>query len=327
MISRIALAASGLGLAFMLAHPAHAQDQQRMDQLLSRMDRMERDIGALSRQVYRNGSAPAGAPAQGGASAAPPSGNAYDILDSRLTQLEGSLNQLTDSVETLNHQNSELKDRLDKMSKDVDLRLSDLEKGGGKGTSLAPADLGNQAGASRGSNEPGPAPKDSVLGTLNQKDLQGKGSPAAQQQASTTPADQGAVRLPDGSPQQQYDYALSLLSKSNYTGASSAFQQFIDKNPTGPLTSAARYWLGESYYVRKDYSSAARVFLEGYQKDPKGQKAPDTLLKLGMSLTSLDKKKEACTTYDKLAKDYPDASANIKRVLPRERQRAGCPGA
>ena len=319
------MAAFGLGLALVLAEPAHAQDQ-RMDQLLSRMDRLERDIGALSRQVYRSGAPPAGgtsAPAVG--SGAPPSGNAYDILDSRLSQLEGSVSQLTDSLETVNHQNAELRDRLDKMSKDTDLRLSDLEKG--KSVGAAPsADSASQAGASRGSNDP--ATKESVLGTLSQKDLQGKGGAApAQQQAAATPANQGSVKLPDGSPQQQYDYALSLLSKSDYNGAGSAFQQFVDKNPTGPLTSAARYWLGESFYVRKDYSSAARVFLEGYQKDPKGQKAPDTLLKLGMSLTSLDKKKEACTTYDKLAKDYPDASANIKRVLPRERQRAGCPGA
>jgi TolA-binding protein len=82
--------------------------------------------------------------------------------------------------------------------------------------------------------------------------------------------------------------------------------------------------MGETYYVRKDYSSAARVFLEAYQKDQKGTKAPDTLLKLGMSLTNLDKKKEACATFDKLGKDFPDASANIKRTLPRERTRAGC---
>src|SRR4051812_38343451 len=107
MISRIATAALGAGLLLALGgiEPVQAQDQ-RLDQLMSRLDRLERDIGALSRQVYRGGTPPAGPAAGGQSNVAPPSGNAYDILDSHLSQLENSLTSLTGSIETLNHQNS-----------------------------------------------------------------------------------------------------------------------------------------------------------------------------------------------------------------------------
>jgi TolA-binding protein len=77
--------------------------------------------------------------------------------------------------------------------------------------------------------------------------------------------------------------------------------------------------------VRAAYVQAAEVFLEGYQADPKGSKAPDSLLKLGMSLSGLDKKREACAAFDKVAKDFPGASAGIRNTIAREKQKNSCP--
>jgi tol-pal system protein YbgF len=304
------LAAVGLAPAA----PVLAQDQ-RVEALVNRLERLERDLGALSRQVYR-GDAPA---PKGGASSIPsgppPSGDIYSRIEARLQQIESELRGLTGNVETLTHANSELGARLERMQKDVELRLSDLEKGGA-GRGAAPQAMGAPAGAS---DSPGASPREGVLGTMSERDRGQKGGAPADAQPDTR-----RVALPQGTPQQQYDYALGLLSKSDYVGASQAFQEFLDKNPGTPLAANARYWLGESYYVRKDYNGAARVFLDGFTKDQKGPKAPDTLLKLGMSLTNLDKKKEACATYDKLAKDFPDAASSIKQRLPAERKRAGC---
>ena len=69
---------------------------------------------------------------------------------------------------------------------------------------------------------------------------------------------------------------------------------------------------------------AAKTFLQGYKADPNGAKAPDDLLKLGMSLARLEKKKDACVTFTKLKKDFPDAPDRIKKAAARERQRTGC---
>jgi tol-pal system protein YbgF len=311
MISRIGSAAVPAALFSVLLAaigsmptPSLAQDQQRMEALVNRMERLERDLGTLSRQVYQQPGAKSGATPN--LSAPPPSaGGVYDRYEARVQQMESELTALTGNVETLTHANSELRAQVERLQKDLELRIGDLEKGGAR----AP-----QASSSQGA-VPGPSGRDGVLGSMSERE-----TPAAKGGGAET----RTVSLPQGTPQQQYDYSLSLLGKSDYTGASTAFQEFLDKNPNSPLASNARYWLGESFYVRKDYAGAARSFAEAYQKDQKGPKAPDSLLKLGMSFTNIDKKKEACVTFDKLAKDFPDAATSIKQRLPAERKRAGC---
>ncbi len=286
--------------------PAAAQDTQS---LINRIDRLERDIQSMSRQVYSGGAPKGGAVAPSGGGSVP-SGDYAQRLEQRIGDLESQVTQMTGTIETLMHSNSELTAQIERLGKDNDMRFKDLEgRGGSAGASAA-------LSAQEDSPTRGSAPAN--MGTLNQRDLSApKGAGAPPQRAS----------LPAGSPQQQYDYAYNLLSSArsegDYNNAAQAFKDFLDKNPTGPLASAARYWQGQSYFVNKDYQTAASIFLDGYQKDQKGQKAPDTLLKLGMSLTSLDKKKEACATFDKLTKDFPGPAKEFKN-LPNERKRAGC---
>ena len=140
-----------------------------------------------------------------------------------------------------------------------------------------------------------------------------------------TPPAQVPGILPEGTPKKQYDFAFGLLRQANYDKAEIALQEFVKRNPKDKLASNARYWLGETYYVRAAYVQAAEVFLEGYQADPKGTKAPDSLLKLGMSLSGLDKKREACAAFDKVSKDFPDVSAGIRNTVAREKQKNSCP--
>ncbi len=130
--------------------------------------------------------------------------------------------------------------------------------------------------------------------------------------------------LPKGTPKEQYNFAFGLLRQANYDKAEIALKEFVRLHPKKKLASNARYWLGETYYVRTAYVQAAEVFLEGYQSDPKGTKAPDSLLKLGMSLSGLDKKREACAAFDKLIKDYPGVSAELRNKVDREKQKNSC---
>ena len=76
--------------------------------------------------------------------------------------------------------------------------------------------------------------------------------------------------------------------------------------------------------MRKDYRRAAEVFLASYQGDPKGSKAADNLLNLGMSLVGLNKNIEACATYRKLQLDFPKASTVILKRLAQQKTRAEC---
>ena len=87
----------------------------------------------------------------------------------------------------------------------------------------------------------------------------------------------------------------------------------------------AKYWLGETFYVRQDYQQAAITFAEAYQEYPNSGKAPDNRLKLGMSRAALDSQNDACGTFAELLKRYPQAAATILQRAKQERQRLSCP--
>lgn len=341
-----------LTLLFALA-PAMAQDAD-MGALLDRLDRLERDIRLLNLQNAR-GDVPEGAV---GADAVP-SGPAMARVAVRLTALEEEVRALTGRAETLAHETVRLNDRLDKLVGDVDYRLNALETamgGGGMaaaGTPVAP--VGGAAGTPI-SKEPLPGSAPGVLGQISEKDLAALKRPeesatageaatsaapqpatatASSVQAETVPAPTttgaateadvaAAPILPPGSAQDRYAFAFGLLRKAEYDQAEKALSEFMKAHSDSPLAHNAHYWLGETFYVRAQYARAAEVFLDAFQEAPNGNKAPDTLLKLGMSLAQLDKKQEACASFTKLERDYPHASSAIKRTVQRESQRIGC---
>jgi tol-pal system protein YbgF len=130
--------------------------------------------------------------------------------------------------------------------------------------------------------------------------------------------------LPAGSPQDQYQYAWGLLRAQDYPGAEAALRSFIAKHPKHTLAGNAQYWLGETYYVRKDYRQAAVAFAEGYQTYPNSAKAPDNLLKLGLALAQIGEKADACEAFAQLGRQFPTAPQSLKERATRERQRLAC---
>jgi tol-pal system protein YbgF len=126
-------------------------------------------------------------------------------------------------------------------------------------------------------------------------------------------------------PQQQYDAAMQLLRAGDYAGAEGGLQLFLEINPQHALAPNAAYWLAESHYVRKSYAAAAAAFARNYRVYGKDDtKAPDNLLKLGMSLQGLQETEKACRTFAELAKEFPNAPAHIQQAVSRERERADC---
>ncbi|MBM3570373.1 MAG: tol-pal system protein YbgF [Alphaproteobacteria bacterium] len=130
--------------------------------------------------------------------------------------------------------------------------------------------------------------------------------------------------LPAGTPKEQYDHLQKLMLRSDYEGAEAGWREFLRVNARDALAPNAWYWLGETFYARNDYPQAARAFLDGYEKHPKAEKAPDSLLKLGMSLAALKQVPQACGTFDKLTKEFPNAAAPIKQAVTREKGKLAC---
>ena len=173
---------------------------------------------------------------------------------------------LTGQVEQLQYQNQQLKQQLEKMQTDYEFRLDQLEKGkGGGGGARRPA--------------------------------------AAQPQAAPPrrrPQRRSRRRAGGAQGDQLYNDAFKLLQDGDYAGAERGFKTFVQSNPKHPLAGNAQYWLGETYYARRDYQNAMVAFAEGYKTYKTSPKGPDNLLKLGITLAVLNHKPDACAVFAKL---------------------------
>ncbi len=343
--------------------PALAQDGD-IQTLLNRIERLERDIRTLNVQISRGELAARATVAAKSIASVPAmsveemEGPAAARISVRLTGLEQDLRNTTGEVERLNFNISQMNERLDKLVSDLDYRLNALEGGRPMG-----AASGTQPNAMAGQGATGQMPgapgtpgsmqtqtfgsPPQTLGTISQKQLDAVkiGAPSGtpvQVETIANPQGQLVIQggqgiqqtaiapvvskpiLPEGTPKEQYKYAFKLLRQSEFEKAEMALSAFLEQNPDDPLSDNARYWLGETFYVRGQFVEAAETFLGGYQKSPTSKKAPDTLLKLGMSLASLDKKEQACATFTKLLQDFPKVSDQIQAKLERENRKSNC---
>ncbi len=319
-IAAVLIVAMGLPLGL----PARAQDAD-LAGLLQRVERLQRDMNTLQRYVFKGEPMPAadavtGTTGQAGGLTR----TAAARIDQRLSQFEAELRRLTGQVEEAVHRGNQVNERLERMTAETDLCLRQLEQGmvpgAAPGVAATGAAVGDQASF---------ASQPQVLGTIRQSDLEAAQSqPVAPGTAIAQPGGTAAAAgytLVGETPQEQYKFAFGLLSQANYGEAELALRGFVDQNPTDPLAGNAKYWLGETFYVRQDYQQAAVTFAEAYQEYPGSGKAPDNLLKLGMSLSALGSKSDACGTFVELLKRYPQAAATILQRAKQERRRLSCP--
>jgi tol-pal system protein YbgF len=259
--------------AFSVA-PAWSAD---VDDLEDKIDRVERDLRELQYDVHK-GNPPAGS---GGLAGGPPGGVSGG--GARLNDMEQSLRELRGQVESLSFQVKQLTEQLDIARKESNYRLGALE--GGAPASAIPvpgtsAALPAQKAAPPvvltrgGSNQAGKAP-----GTLG-----------------SIPADADVETAGGVSPQQQYDGAMDLLSRAQYAEAQGAFRKFVAANPADQLAGPAQFWVGDIAFTQKDYQGSAKAFADVLKRYSKTAKAPEAMLKLGLSLLELSQKKEGCTT-------------------------------
>ena len=323
-----------------VAAPGALAQDASVQGLLDRVERLQRELQTLQRTVYRGEPPPAEA-----TSPTPSAGTLSTTvaarIELRLSQLEAQLRELTGQIEEASYRQTQLRAQIDKLAADTDLRLRQLEQGGVAGANVTglPSGEGGAQGAGPGgtvaSAQPFPGAVDDgsvkVLGTVPADDLEALRTERVEQagQAGQTaaPGQQTAqaYALPGNTAEEQYKHAFSLLSQANYGEAELALRTFVEQNPDDPLAGNAKYWLGETYYVRQDFEQAAITFAEAYQRYPDNTKAPDNLLKLGKSLAALGQTQDACGTQGELLRRFPSAPATILQQAKSERQRLSCP--
>ncbi|MBQ3695828.1 MAG: tol-pal system protein YbgF [Alphaproteobacteria bacterium] len=133
-----------------------------------------------------------------------------------------------------------------------------------------------------------------------------------------------AVIIDKTSDKDRYDYAYNLLQKNDYKNAEEQFLSFIKDFENSELRPNAIYWLGETYYAQQQFEKAVGQFADVFAKYPKSTKAPDALLKMGLSMISLNQKTEACTAFIALPNEYPTASNALKQRAAEEAKKNKC---
>ena len=146
--------------------------------------------------------------------------------------------------------------------------------------------------------------------------------PDTKAEKSAEKADVKVEKLTD---KEAYDKAYNLLIKAKYPEAEQAFIAFLKDYPESNLVGNANYWLGETYYVRGQYEVAAGIFSDGLTKYEKSTKAPDNLLKLGLTMANLNKKEDACGFFKLMPEQFPKAGATLKQRAEQEAKKLACP--
>lgn len=277
------------------------QGGEQTGQLLSRINQLENQLQTLSRAIYKGAPLPApsvSAPVPGGDDF---SSGAAASYEGRISQLENSLRQLTGQVEQLSYDIQQIKGRVGSSG------YGRQQQNDPASSSYAEAFSSSRRGGSYDRPPPGEddyraAPRGKVLGTMSSS------SSSSGQDAA------GAL----------YDEAFNDIREAKYDTAAAKFKRFIDNYPRHALAPNAQYWLAETYYVRQDYRSGARLFAQNYQDYPQSAKASASLLKLGLSLARLGKKEDACLSFQQLKKEFPgERTPEIQRA-EREMRQLGC---
>lgn len=128
-----------------------------------------------------------------------------------------------------------------------------------------------------------------------------------------------------GAAEMEYQTAYGYLLQQDYGAAETAFTEFVAKYPSISLAGNAQYWIGETHYVRGAYKAAAVAFLEGFEKYGDGNKGPDSLLKLALSLGRLNQVPAACSSLRELGDRYGAAPAGLLERGKEEMRRLKCP--
>ena len=256
--------------------------------------------------------------------------NSEDVLTRhllKLSEIENQFQQLTNKFEEINFKLDKLSNRMSKVQADNQIRFQDLEAGLYSGETTKKITKKNNDNSNEilpGSSEP------QDLGSISYKDSTPSDTTQQTQSIDTTASivtetfQAEEKILPDETPDKQYKFATSFLKVGDYSTAERAFREFVNTNPEHNLAGNAQYWYAETFRIRQLYTDAASAYLEGYQKYPKGEKAPINLLKLGVSMVQIGEKDQGCKMINGVEKQYPNANQSVIQKAKYESQKFEC---
>ena len=260
--------------------------------------------------------------------------NSEDVLTRhllKLSEVEDQFRELTNKFEEINFKLDKLSTRVSKIQADNQIRFQDIEANISSGNISS---VENQLSSKPKTDEqkvlPGSSqPQD--LGTISYKDTETNETSQQIQSVDTTASivtetfqSEEKILPQDLNPVEQYEFATSFLKVGDYSTAERAFREFVLSNPDHELAGSAQYWYAETFRIRQLYTDAASAYLEGYQKYPKGKKAPINLLKLGVSMVQIGEKDQGCKMINGVELQYPNANQSVIQKAKYESKKFEC---
>ena len=259
--------------------------------------------------------------------------NSEDVLTRhllKLSEVEGQFRQLTNKFEEINFKLDKLSNRLSKIQADNQIRFQDIESAISSGDKTTQLTSKPKTDTTKSEILPGSSqPQD--LGTISYKDTETSETSQQIQSVDTTATvvtetfqAEEKILPQDLSPEKQYEFATSFLKVGDYSTAERAFREFVLSNSEHELAGSAQYWYAETFRIRQLYTDAASAYLEGYQKYPKGSKAPINLLKLGVSMVQIGEKDQGCKMINGVELQYPKANQSVIQKAKYESKKFEC---
>ena len=283
------LAASALSLALLTATPAAAQRQTTPEQ---RIDRLERQVRQMTRQVF-----PKGQPADSAGFSDDPAATLTQAnqLSARLDAIEGQMAEIVRNSEEGTNRLATIEAELARLRADQDRRLRAIESGSGDGPTNA-----NDTNQPVEADEP-PAPR-----------------PRAETPRYTPAASLNGAEA-------AYDAGFRLWEAKKYDSAIAALRKMVAAYPDDRRVSWANNLIGRSWLDKGQYRTAAEVLLANYRGNKAGERAPDSLYYLGQASMKLNQPAQACKAYAELDNAYGTAiRPALRTLLPAARAEAKC---
>ncbi len=260
--------------------------------------------------------------------------NSEDVLTRhllKLSEVEDQFRQLTNKFEEINFKLDKLSNRLSKIQADNQVRFQDIENSINSGNiNSAENKLSSVPKIDEKNILPGSS-KPQDLGTISYKDSETSETSQQIQSVETTASivtetfqSEEKILPQDLEPKEKYEFATSFLKVGDYSTAERAFREFVISHSDHELAGSAQYWYAETFRIRQLYTDAASAYLEGYQKYPKGKKAPINLLKLGVSMVQIGEKDQGCKMINGVELQYPNANQSVIQKAKYESKKFEC---
>lgn len=220
----------------------------------------------------------------------------------QVQQLQDEVRELRGQLEEAQRELENLKRRQRDQYLDLDQRLSEL-RNAQPGRSTAPARPRPEPGSddqAAAEEEAPPADAPEVRAPMEEDASPvGLGEPEAESRSAPAAAEDEKAA---------YDRAFQALKELRYADAAQLFQEFLDGYPNSEYADNAQYWLGESYYVTRNYDIALEAFKNLLANYPDSSKVADALLKIGYTHYELKQWDQARAALTQVEQDYPDTT-------------------